>query len=125
MTNRMAATVLDEVETPFGRKQLLGTDTTSFFAVNDKREAHFLCALLNSPPLDDHVRSFSAAGRGFGSPSVTKEIAIPKFDRKHAAHVALAAASVAAHAAVAAGRPIGSQELEIDDLARKLWKIKG
>jgi hypothetical protein len=125
MTNRMAATVLDEVDTPFGRKQVLGTDTTSFFAVSERREAHFLCALLNSSPLDEHVRSFSAAGRGFGSPSVTKEIAIPKFNPKDASHLALAAASTSAHAAVAAGQPAATFEQAIDDLARKLWNITG
>jgi hypothetical protein len=56
---------------------------------------------------------------------VTKEIAIPKFNPKDASHLALAAASTSAHAAVAAGQPAATFEQAIDDLARKLWNITG
>lgn len=91
MANRLRAAVLGNVETPLGMRPLLGVDTTSYVPLEDADEAHYLCALLNTPAVGGYVASFSAAGRGFGAPGILERIALPRFDRALASHTALAA----------------------------------
>ncbi len=124
MASRMVATVLSTTRTPFGVKTLISTDTTSFFTAKNKSEAHYLCALLNSSVLDAHIRSFSSGGRGFGAPSVMKNIAIPEFDPSVETHSALAEASMRAHNLVAKQQEIDTEQQEIDRLAKALWNIR-
>lgn len=121
MANRMSAVVLEGWKTPFGRKSLIATDTISLFTAKSSREAHFLCALLNSKTVDDFIRSFSSGGRGFGAPSVVKDLAIPPFDEQHRLHERLAELSMEAHEAVARGRDTSEAELAINAAAEELW----
>jgi hypothetical protein len=124
MAARMSAVVLDGWKTPFGFKTLVATDTVSFFTARTAREAHYLCAILNSGPVDRFIRSFSAGGRGFGAPSVMKNLAIPAFDESLAAHAALAALSEKAHAAVRQGRDTTDLDAELDRAVEELWTAK-
>ncbi|MBM3313024.1 hypothetical protein FJY70_00360 [candidate division WOR-3 bacterium] len=124
MASRIEAAVLSSVRTPLGTKPLISTDTTSFIALDDKQEAHYLCALLNSDIVDSYVRSFSSAGRGFGAPSVMANVAIPKFDPQNKLHARLAELSLQAHKLVKAGKTVDDIQQEIDAAARKLWNIK-
>ena len=71
--------------------------TTSFFATNNEPEAHFLCAVINSKPVRDFIKSFSSAGRGFGTPSVMEHVGIPKYDPKNEVHQKLANISKKCH----------------------------
>ena len=109
----------------FRHKDTDTTDTTSFFTARNKNEAHYLCALLNSTVMDSYIRSFSSGGRGFGAPSVMKNIAIPEFDPSSDLHVRLAQASQDAHERVARGETIEGGREHIDSLSRDLWSIKG
>ncbi|MCL4476011.1 MAG: hypothetical protein M1508_07285 [Nitrospirae bacterium] len=124
MASKMNAVVISSMRTDFGTKKLISTDTTSFFAVNDKDEAHYLCAILNSEIIDDFIKSFSSAGRGFGAPSVMNNLAIPKFNPDNKIHMKLAELSEEAHNLVKKGKPAEHFENEIDDLVRKLWNIE-
>jgi hypothetical protein len=124
MANRMAATVLTKWKTPFGRKEVIATDTTSLFAAGSAGEAHYLCAILNSATVDCFIRSFSAGGRGFGAPSVVKDLAIPPFDKHAPLHRELAKLSRDAHDAVVRGRDIAHLEPQINDLIATLWNLK-
>ena len=58
MASRLDAVVLSQVLTPFGPKPMVSTDTTAFIPTDDAREAHYLCALLNSAVVGAFVRSF-------------------------------------------------------------------
>jgi hypothetical protein len=124
MTNRMAATVLTSWRTPFGSKTIVATDTTSLFTAKTADEAHYLCAILNSKTVDDFIRSFSSGGRGFGAPSVVKDLAIPPFDERKRLHKHLAQLSREAHEAVERNREITEIEAQINDAVEELWNLK-
>lgn len=124
MDSKMVATVLSEKNVPFGRTKVICTDTTSFFALDKKLEAHYLCAILNTNIVDKYIKSFSAPGRGFGAPSVMETLGIPKFDEEDPLHNELAGLSINAHKCVAGDKGIENIEKEIENLVEKLWNIK-
>jgi hypothetical protein len=93
MSNDLCAAVFSDWAGPLGRKTVVPLETTSFLAASGEDEAHYLCAVLNSPPVREFVRSFSAAGRGFGTPTILRHIGIPQFNPANEAHQALAASS--------------------------------
>lgn len=124
MAARMAAVVLTIWKTPFGTKPVIATDTTSLFAVKNAAEAHYLCAVLNSATVDGFIRSFSSGGRGFGAPSVVKNLAIPQFDERKKLHARLAELSRQAHEETARGRQTASIEEQINVAAEDLWNLK-
>lgn len=112
MSNDIFASVLSQVKTPFGFKMAIPLDTTSFFATDNEAEAHYLCAIINSKPVRDFIKSFSSAGRGFGTPSVMEHIGIPKFDPKNPLHKNLAEISKKCHKLKAEGKEKEIEELE-------------
>ena len=124
MASKMVAAVVSTASIPFGRKTVISTDTTSFFALEKKLEAHYLCAILNTSLVDKYIKSFSAPGRGFGAPSVMETLGIPVFDEKDPIHNKLAGLSIKAHKRVAEDKDIGSTENEIESVVRKLWNIR-
>jgi len=124
MADRMSAAVLGKLTTPFGRKEVISTDTTSFFVAADAEEAHFLCALLNSDAVNDYIASFSGAGRGFGAPSAMTHLQIPKFDPRQEAHRELAALSQKAHKLTEQGKSIDDIDAEVNRAAKALWNIR-
>lgn len=124
MASKMNAVVLSSLKTDFGMKKIVSTDTTSFFAVNDRDEAHYLCGILNSDIINDFIKSFSSAGRGFGAPSVMNNLAIPKFNADTKIHKRLAELSEEAHNRMQKEKSIEDIEKEINPLVRKLWNIE-
>lgn len=82
MANDISAGVISQIKTSYGYKTIIPLNTSSFFATDNEAEAHYLCAIINSMPVRDFIKSFSSAGRGFGTPSVMKHVGIPKFDPK-------------------------------------------
>ncbi|MBM4331350.1 MAG: hypothetical protein FJ117_09035 [Deltaproteobacteria bacterium] len=124
MASKMAAVVLSRLRTPFGLKTAISTDTTSFFAVKNENEAHYLCGILNSNILNEYIRSFSSAGRGFGAPSVMNNLAITKFDSNQEIHIRIAELSQKAHTLVAQGKEIEEIQSDLDEAVETLWNIK-
>ncbi len=124
MASRMVAAVVSKLNTPFGKKEIITTDTTSFIPIEDKTEAHYVCATMNSQVVDSFIKSFSAAGRGFGAPSAIRNLAIPKFDRENPIHRRLAGISEEAHALVSVGKPLEALEPELERNVDLLWTIK-
>jgi len=126
MANDIVAVIVSQVKTPFGYKTLIGTDTTALFATNNESEAHYLCAIINSKPVRDFIKSFSSAGRGFGTPSVMEHVGITKFDSKNPLHQKLAEISKTCHQLKAEGKEkeIEKLESENDELVKKLFDIK-
>ena len=124
MAARMEATVLTLHKTPFGTKPVVATDTTSLFTAKTADEAHYLCAILNSRTVDEYIRSFSSGGRGFGAPSVVKNLAIPLFAEGAPIHRRLAEFSHRAHEEVRRGRDTAQIEEEINETVEELWNLK-
>jgi hypothetical protein len=98
MASDIVAAVVSQHKTPFGYKTVIATDTTSLFATNNELEAHYLCAVINSKPVREFIKSYSSAGRGFGAPSVMRHVGIPLFNPKNRLHIELAEVSKELHA---------------------------
>ncbi len=97
MAADLAAAVVSEWDGPLGRKPLLPLETTAFIGTQDPMEAHYLCAIMNSEPVGSFVKSFSSAGRGFGTPYVASRIRIPLFNPADQGHRRLAELSQTLH----------------------------
>jgi len=124
MSSKMSAVVLSSIKTEFGTKALISTETTALFSVDVKDEAHYLCAILNSEIVNDFIKSFSSAGRGFGTSSIMNNFAIPCFNNSNETHKQLAELSEKAHNLVKRGKSIESIEQKINVVVKKLWNIK-
>ncbi|MBI4566819.1 MAG: N-6 DNA methylase [Planctomycetes bacterium] len=124
MASHMAATVLSKLDTPFGPKPVISTDTTSLMVATSRAEAHYLCAVLNSDIVNAYIASFSSGGRGFGAPSVMWNLGVPKFEKKRALHMELAELSEEAHRRVQKGMPIADVDEQVNLDVRNLWNIK-
>ena len=126
MTNDLIASVVSQAKTCFGFKTIIPLHTVGLISANNESEAHYLCAIINSKPVSDFVKSFSSAGRGFGTPSVMEHVAIPKFDTRNQLHKKLAENSKTCHQLKAKGEEKGIENLEkINDfLVEQLLGIK-
>lgn len=125
MTNDLIATVISSSKTPFGYKTIVPLETTAIMFTNNEFEAHYLCAIINSTPVRDFIKSFSSAGRGFGTPSVMEHVGIPKFDPQNALHLKLAEISKQCHQLKLEGKEeeIKKLEKENDALVEELFGI--
>ncbi|MGH7165225.1 MAG: hypothetical protein ACREIS_06845, partial [Nitrospiraceae bacterium] len=112
----MQAAVVGPLSHPdLGRKPVIPTDTTAMVPVRSAGEAHYLCGVLNAPATRRFIRSFSAAGRGFGAPSILRYVRLPAYDRRNPLHRRIAALSRQAHRAAGC-----EQAAELPDLERRL-----
>jgi hypothetical protein len=125
MASDLVAAVASQAKTPYGFKTIIPTDTTSLIATEDEAEAHYLCAVLNSTPVREFIKTYSSAGRGFGAPSVMQHVGIPRFDPANAAHTGLADLSRELHALREKDREIEMPPLEkqVDALAERLFGL--
>lgn len=125
MSNDIFAGIISQSKTDIGFKSAIPLHTTSFFTTNNEAEAHYLCAIINSKPIRDFIKSFSSAGRGFGTPSVMEHVGIPKFDSKNPLHQKLSEISKECHQLKSEGKEKEIEELEKqnDELVKKLFKI--
>lgn len=126
MANDLVAAVISQHKTPFGYKTVIPTDTTSLIATDGEAEAHYLCALLNSKPIREFVRSYSSAGRGFGAPSVMNHLGISKFDKANRCHAELAALSEKIHGAKVkdSGADVAPLEEQVNRVVTRLFALK-
>jgi hypothetical protein len=127
MANTIRATVISEIETQIGRKQIIPTDTATIVPFDKNDEAHFFCAAANSSPFRWFVHSFSSAGRGFGSAGILERVRVPIFNSKDKLHVELSSLSQACHKAAAKEdlKILQSLERKVDKAAAELWGITG
>ncbi len=81
MGNDLRATLLDQYTfQPLKEKLVIPSDTVTMVPFQNKDEALYLLALLNSIPLRAAVYSYSPSGRGLGTPAILKDLRIGKFD---------------------------------------------
>ncbi|MEW5805875.1 MAG: hypothetical protein AB1756_00725 [Acidobacteriota bacterium] len=126
MTTDLISAVATQHKTSFGYKTIIPVETVTFFSTENESEAHYLCAIINSTPVRDFIKSFSSAGRGFGTPSVMEHVGIPKFDPKNPLHQKLTEISKTCHRLKLEGKEkeIEKLEKENDELVKKLFGIK-
>jgi hypothetical protein len=126
MTNDLIAAVISQFKTPFGFKTIIPLETTALIATDNEDEAHYLCGIINSIPVREFIKSFSSAGRGFGTPSVMNHVGIPKFESENELHQKLAHLSKTLHGLKAEDKldEVAGLEKEVDDSVRKLFGIE-
>jgi hypothetical protein len=106
-----------------GRKLVLPDNKLILVACDNEKEAHYLCALLNSSIsrliVDRYVVSTQIA------PHILKNIKIPKYSSENNIHVQLSSLSEKCHEAKANGdvATLNELETELDTLAAKIWDI--
>ena len=125
MTDDIFASVISHHKTPYGYRTLIPLGTTAFFSPESEEEAHYLCAIINSIPVREYIKSYSSAGRGYGTPSVMEHVGIPKFDPKNKTHRKLADISKKCHHLKIKGNDdeVAKLEKENDELVKKLFGI--
>lgn len=126
MANDIVAAVISQYKTPVGFKIVIPTDTTSLIASGQEDEAHFICAAINSLPIREFIKSYSSAGRGFGTPSVMSYVGIPKYDPKDEIHTNLSRLSRSLHELKQKNQldQVELLEKEVDDCVHELFGIK-
>ena len=100
MDRRINAAVIEPIDDPIlGRRPLVPQETCVLVACDSADEAHYLCALLNSEPVNSLVTACSVrGGKGFGTPSMLEFLGLRTFDAANARHRELAALSRRMHA---------------------------
>jgi SAM-dependent methyltransferase len=131
MASQIEAAVVSSISSSeIGTKKVIPSDTTSFVPFEKEIEAHYVCALMNSSFVRKQITSFSAAGRGFGSPSILEYVGIPKFNSHDSQHVKIAELSMKAHKAMGemskekAQHAVAKIENEIDIVVGQLFGLK-
>lgn len=126
MSNDIVAAVISQIKTPLGFKTIIPLHTTAIIPTGNEAEAHYLCAIINSSPVREFIKSFSSAGRGFGTPSVMEHISIPKFDPKNTVHQKLSELSKKLHEHKRKDEDLEVEKLErkVDSVTRALFGIK-
>lgn len=94
------AVVSTRSDPDLGEKPVVPGDHYMFVATDDRQEAHFLCALLNSTPYQRTLRTLASGGKASLSKSVVSELALPAWPETDRA-AALAACSMELHDLVA------------------------
>ncbi|HRS00999.1 MAG TPA: N-6 DNA methylase [Bacteroidota bacterium] len=126
MSNDIYAAVISQFKTEIGYKFGIPLHTTSLIATDSKAEAHYICSIINSKPVRNFIKSFSAAGRGFGTPSIMEHIGIPQFDPRNPIHLQLSENSIKCHKLVSEGKTgeVALVENENDLLVAELFPKK-
>lgn len=125
MGTGIRASVISTTYDPILREKLLiPCDTVTMVPFSKPDVAHYFCACMNSAPVRHWIACFSPPGRGFGSPSILKNVSINEFNASSRIHKELVQLSKSCHqtAAEAVGDLI-PLESQIDRLAATLWGI--
>jgi len=102
-------------------KNVVPQHTVTLVGVEDRIEAHYICALLNSVPFRYAAIAYSqAGGKSFGTPHLLENVRIPKYDPQDEVHQRLAMLSEKAHAAEL---ETDSMVEAIDETAASIWGI--
>ena len=113
-------------------KSIIPQETISLVACDNREEAHYIAATINSTPFQFAAYSYSqAGGKSFGSPHVLENIRIPRFNPNDAAHSTLSRLSHRAHELAprayngdeAAQVELKQVEADIDRAAARLWGL--
>lgn len=97
-----------------------------FIPLEDEKEAHYVCASMNSTPFELAVKAHTQeGGKSFAQSNILEHIRIPRFDPGNPLHRRLAELSKEAHQAAKRDDEARLREIEaeIDKAAAKLWGL--
>lgn len=117
---KMVACVMSsKLEDPLKGKLIIPDSKVLFCPLDDKNEAHYLCAILNSKPITSLIESYTLElQRGI---DILDNIKIPKFNPASKLHRLLASLSERAHDLVLAKANIISIQEKIDKIVFDLF----
>lgn len=116
----MTACVISKKRSDVLKGKLIIPDSKVLFCpMNNKKEAHYLCAILNSKPITELIDGYTInLQRGI---DILENIKIPKFDSRDELHNSLSSLSIKAHALyIKKGDNVEIQD-KIDEVVLKLW----
>lgn len=92
---------------------------------NIEDEAHYICAILNSTPVNILLQSIAKGGKNFATPNFINMINIKKYDPTNSLHKRLAELSKNAHKAKQNNNveELKNIEKEIDNIVKDLYNI--
>ncbi len=85
--------------TSIAARGFIADKKTHFFGTNSEFEAHYLCAILNSDPLNQAIKPLQTKGL-LGERDIGRRpfsFPIPKYDKKNPIHKTLAQLSIECH----------------------------
>jgi type I restriction-modification system DNA methylase subunit len=100
-----------------GSKEVMPDNTIGYFSVNNKAEAHYICAILNSITAKKYFESRSSKSKWGLSINMVDSVPIPKFDKNNHHHKRLAELSEKAHN-IKDKEKINKIEQEINELSK-------
>lgn len=97
-SSQMTSVVVSELDTTYLSKKLVVTDSKVLYvSFEDKAEAHYLCAILNSKIIGKIIKSYTIdVQKGI---DIVKNIKIPKFNPENLVHKLVSSLSIKAHLA--------------------------
>ena len=102
-----------------GEKTIVTDSKVLFCSFDNEQEAHFLCAVINSPMITKLIESYTIdTQRGV---DILANIKIPKFDNSNEIHKKLADVSLVAHSAYIEEKPLIVFEKRLDELVEQLF----
>ena len=107
-------------------RPIVPQETVALVECSLGKEAHYICALVNSLPFQVAAASYSQeSGKSMGSMHILEHLRIPRFDPKNPVHCRLAELSAAAHEAAGSAHThrLHRIEAEIDRQAARLWGL--
>jgi RNA polymerase subunit RPABC4/transcription elongation factor Spt4 len=109
-----------------GKKVVVAEHVQYFIPTNNKNEAHYICALLNSAIVKKTLFTLSSGGKSGLSSSIIKKIRIDKFNPKVKLHTALASYSMRAHSYALKNnaKKLRMTETAINKYAEQLYKTR-
>lgn len=122
----IASKIVSAVISTKENKAILPQHIVTLVACESSKEAHYICALMNSKIVNFALQSYSMkGGKSFGDPHVLQNIRIPKFNPQNSLHLKLAELSERAHQAAEKDNQeeINKIEEKIDQCAANLWSL--
>lgn len=122
-SQEMKCVVVSNISDQYISNKTVVTDSKVLsVSLNDKDEAHYLCAVLNSSDIDAIVQGYTInTNRGI---DIVKNINIPKYNKNNNNHKELAALSIDAHEAYIDGKidKLNDIQKKIDDIVRLVFE---
>ena len=119
MDRRINAAVLEPYVDPvLGTRPVIPQETCVLIDCQSAAEAHYICAVLNSSPVNTLITAHSVdGGKGFGTPGMLDFVNLHRFDTANPLHIELSQCSIEAH------RTEDHESIQdrIDSLAKRLW----
>ena len=122
----IASEIISAVISYKDEKPILPQHIVTLVACKSLDEANYICALMNSKPVNFSLQAYSMkGGKSFGDPHVLQNIHIPKFNLKNKLHFQLAELSEKAHEVSKTTKKdlLKDIEEEIDEISAQIWGL--